>query len=494
MTYILAHDLGTSADKANLFDAEGNWLAGHSEGYPVDYPQAGWAEQDPDAWWRAVCAATRALLDRSGVSPRDIAAVSFSGQMMGVIALDAQLRPLRSAIIWADQRATAEAEFIAERCGADDVYRRTGHRVSAAYSAAKILWLRRHQPDLFAQARVFVTAKDYIALRLTGVVATDYSDASGTNLFDLEARAWCPDLLQALELDEARLPRPVPSSTVIGAVTAAAAEETGLAVGTPVVIGGGDGACATVGAGVVDAGDAYCVLGTSAWIAFASPRPLLDPQRRVFTFHHLLPDGYIPMGTMQSAGGAREWLLRAVSEPDESAVAQVEPGSKGLIFLPYLIGERSPWWNPQARGAFVGLTMNHGPAEMHRAVMEGVAFNLKLILEALSERAPLRSLRLIGGGARSAIWPRILADVFGVPLEIPALVAEATSWGAAVAGGVGAGVYRDWRIARVHTRVQTVIEPDARHQARYAELRPTFEQLYRALEPVYPHLHGEDAT
>lgn len=480
----MSHDLGTSANKASLFDETGALLASHSESYPVSYPQPGWAEQDAENWWRAVCAATRALLAQTGVAAHDIAAISFSGQMMGVVALDGMRRPLRSAIIWADQRATDEAKFIAERCGEETVYRRTGHRISPAYTAAKMLWIKRHQPDVFAATRHFVMAKDYIAMRLTDQVVTDYSDASGSNLFDLKAQTWCADFLDAIELDAGRLPSLAPSNSVTGQVTRTAAEETGLAPGTPVVIGGGDGACATVGAGSVDEGDAYCVLGTSSWIAFTSSQPLLDPERRTFTFHHLLPARYIPMGTMQAAGGAREWLTRAIGEAADETIAQVEPGCRGLIFLPYLIGERSPWWNPKARAAFIGLTMSHGPAEMHRAVLEGVAFNLKLILNALSAHRPLRALRLIGGGARSIIWRRILADVLGIPLEIPELLAEATSWGGAVAGGVGVGVYDDWSIAKAQTRIVAVIEPEAANVTRYAEICASFTQAYHALAPI----------
>ena len=481
MAYILAHDLGTSANKASLFDESGALVASHSESYAVRYPQPGWAEQDPEDWWRAICDATHAVLIRAGVSPRDVAVVTFSGQMMGVLPLDAALRPLRSAIIWADQRAVEESAYIAERCGADEVYRRTGHRVSPAYTAAKMLWLKRHQPDLYAQARYLVMAKDYAIAQLTGQVATDYSDASGSNAFDLQMRIWCDDFLESIGLDVARLPRLVPSSAVVGEVTPAAAEATGLAAGTPVVIGGGDGACATVGAGSVAPGDAYCVIGTSAWIAFTASQPLLDPQQRTFTFAHLLPDCYIPMGTMQSAGGARAWLARALGELNDEAIDQVEPGCRGLLFLPYLIGERSPWWNPKARAAFIGLTMNHGPAEMHRAVLEGVAFNLRLILDALSSHHQIHALRLIGGGARSAVWPRILADVLSRPLEMLELAAEATSWGAAVAGGVGIGLYPDWTIAKAQARVAAVIEPDPQRAADYTAISQNFVRAYQAL-------------
>lgn len=486
MRYILAHDLGTSGNKACLFDQHGQFVASHLETYGVDYPRAGWAEQNPNDWWRAICNSTRALIAASNITSRDIAVVTFSGQMMGVIPLDGQNRPLRSAIIWADQRAVEEATLIAERCDPNEVYRRTGHRISPSYMAAKMMWIKRHQPDIHAQTRRFLMAKDYVALKLTGELVTDPSDASGSNLFDLVRRAWCDDFLDELELDRARLPRISASTEVIGYVTRAASEETGLAVGTPVVIGGGDGACATIGAGAVDIGDAYCVLGTSSWIAFSSSQPLLDPAQRTFTFHHVMPMRYIPMGTMQSAGSARAWLVRAVGEQSDDAIAQVEPGCGGLLFLPYLIGERSPWWNPNARAAFVGLTMNHGPTEMMRAVLEGVAFNLKIIFDALSAHAPLHALRLIGGGARNAIWPQILADVLGVPLDIPNLTAEATSWGAAVVGGVGAGLYDSWAIARKHAAATVTVEPKAHNVRIYAPMFDLFQSAYSALEPMQP--------
>jgi xylulokinase len=484
MAYILAHDLGTTGNKANLFDESGALVASHLESYDVSYPRIGWAEQNPGDWWRAVRDSTRALLQASSVHPRDIAAVTFSGQMMGVAALDARDRPLRSAIIWADVRAVEEANLIAERCDADEVYRRTGHRVSPSYPAAKMLWIKHHQPEIYAQARRFLLAKDYAALQLTGVAATDYSDASGTNLFDLQTRTWCSDFLDRLEIEEAYLPRICPSTEVVGQVTQAASDETGLAAGTPVVIGGGDGACATVGAGAVNIGDAYCVLGTSSWIAFTSDKPLLDPQQRTFTFHNLHPSLYMPTGTMQSACGARDWLIRAMGEAPDEQIAAVPAGSNGLIFLPYLIGERSPWWNPQARAAFVGLTMNHSSVEMSRAVLEGVAMNLKLILDAFTRHTSFRSLRLIGGGARSRVWQRILADVFSIPIEIPELLAEATSWGAAVAGGIGVGLYHAWAMAKAQTRVREVIEPDPHNVARYAELSAVFTDTYHALEPI----------
>jgi len=488
MPFILAHDLGTTGNKAALFDGEGNLVASHLESYPVAYPQAGWAEQDPSDWWRAICLSTRVLLVEAHIQPKEISAVTFSGQMMGIVPVDSTGVPLRSAIIWADQRAVAEANWLSDRCGPGNIYQRSGHRASPAYLAAKILWVKNHQPDIYRQTGKFLCAKDYAIFKLTGHFATDYSDASGSNLFDLTQRAWSMDLLDAIGLDIITLPDVHASTDVVGEVTNKASEETGLAIGTPVVIGGGDGACAAVGAGVVAPGDAYCYIGSSSWISFASDAPVFDPQMRTFTFHHLHPRLFAPMGTMQAAGGARDWLLLHMGEIPDEEVSQIAPGSNGLIFLPYLIGERSPWWNPQARGAFVGLTMSHSRADMTRAVLEGVTFNLRLILDALeSQGANIPAIRLIGGGAQSPLWRQMLADVFARPVYILDLITEATSWGAAVAGGVGVGLY-DWNIAKEQARVKLAVEPDAAKAARYAELLPLFVDTYRALEPIYARL------
>jgi xylulokinase len=485
MPFILAHDLGTTGNKASLFDDQGQLIAGHTEHYAVQYAQAGWAEQDPLDWWRAVTTSTRALLAATRSDPADIAAVTFSGQMMGIVPIDAGGQPLRSAIIWADQRAVAEANTIEARCGPDNIYRRTGHRVSSAYLAAKILWVKQHQPDLYRQTKKFLCAKDFIGFKLTGKCATDYSDASGSNLFDLTQRTWSTDLIEALGLDVNTLPEVHASTDILGAVTREASEATGLKIGTLVVIGGGDGACATAGAGVIAPGDAYCNIGSSAWISFASTAPLFDPQQRTFTFHHLHPQLFTPMGTMQAAGGARDWLKQLSGEVSDAELAQVPAGCDGVLFLPYLIGERSPWWNPQTRGAFVGLTMNHSRAALARAVLEGVAFNLRLILDALeSQGAILPAIRLIGGGAQSIVWQQILADVFNRSIHLLDLSSEASSWGAAVAGGIGVGVYTAWNIAKARAEVKAVIDPIAANVAMYADRLAAFTAAYHALENV----------
>jgi len=494
---ILAHDTGTTGNKASLFDVQGRLLCSAFVGYQTHYPRPGWAEQSPQDWWQALCISTAQLLSESDCKAEDIAVVAFSGEMMSCLPIDAQGAPLRSAIIWADQRADAEAGVLAERVGREEIYRITGHRAGANYTAPKMLWLRQHQPDIYARTYRVLQAKDYLVYLLTGTYATDYSDASGTLLFDLAGRYWSKPILEALDIPIDLLPDAHPSAAVVGAITRQAAQVTGLVEGTPVVIGGGDGGCATVGAGVVRPGDAYNYVGSSSWISFVSRDPLHDPQQRTFTFAHLDPEYVFPTGTMQCAGGSYDWLeriLRGTAEESlyralDAAASEVEPGAQGLLFLPYLIGERSPHWNPKARAAFVGLAMTHGRAEMARAVMEGVAFNLRLILDAFRDQgAAITALRLIGGGARSHVWRQILADVLNVPILRPKLLVEATSLGAAIAGGVGVGLYSDYTVADQLIAVEEGEEPAPAAVARYEELYALFQASYQALVPVYEGL------
>jgi xylulokinase len=497
-TYILAHDLGTTGNKANLFDERGQLVASAFFGYETSYPQAGWAEQDADDWQRAVIETSKTLLAQSQIRPGEIAAISFSAQMMAGLPVDASGAPLRKAIIWADQRATEEAAFFTQTCGAETIYRRTGHRVSAAYSGPKMLWIKRHEPGLYARTRVFLQPKDYAAFCLTGQFATDYSDASGTHLFNLDRLEWDQEIMQAVGIAPTLLPPAFPSQRIIGQVTREASWLTGLAEGTPVVIGGGDGACATTGAGVVSEGDAYNYIGSSTWLSVASAKPLYDPQQRIVNFKHLDPALVCPMGTMQAAGGAYKWLsawLRGAGEAEniyqmmDAWAAQTPAGAEGLLFLPYLMGERSPYWNPQARGAFVGLSMRHGPGHAARAAMEGVAFNLRLILEALVEQGvQVRAMRLIGGGAKSALWRQILADIYELPILRPQLLAEATSLGAAIAGGVGVGLWPSYRIAHELVQALPAEQPNPATQIVYRRLYPLFQEAYRALEPIFPRL------
>jgi xylulokinase len=502
--YVLAHDLGTTGNKATLYDRRGALVGSAFFAYDTEYAHTGWAEQNPEDWWQAVCASTGALLRQTAVGAHEIACIVFSGQMMGCVPLDEQARPLRKAIIWADQRSVEQERWLSERIPREDVYRITGHRLSASYSLSKILWLRDHQPDIYRAAFKFVHAKDAIVARLTGAFVTDPSDASGMNLFDLERGRWSELIVEAAQLDPHKLPEVRQSIEVVGQVVPQAADEAGVAVGTPVVIGGGDGACAAAGAGVVDEGTAYNYVGSSAWLGLATPKPIYDPDYKTFTFAHVVPGMFTPTGTMQAAGASYQWTrdqlcpieLQAAADlgtsPYELMNAQAEKspvGANGLIFLPYLMGERSPRWNPRAKGAFIGLTIRHTRADMVRAVLEGITMNLRVIFDAFrAQGTRIDVMRLIGGGARGRFWNRIMADVYGVPVHRLATLEEATSMGAAVTGGVGVGLYPDFSIAASMNPVVDVIEPDAAAHTVYEQIYPVFEAAYGALVPVYDML------
>ena len=496
--YILAHDLGTTGDKATLIDTSGKPVASVFEAYDTAYPHPNWAEQNAADWERALIECTRRLLAQGAITADQIAVVSFCGHMQGALVVDAQGKPLRPAIIWADQRATRQANFISQVCGADAVYRLTGQRVSAAYTAAKVLWIKDNQPEVYRRIGYVLQPKDYAAWLLTGVFATDYSDASGTQVYDLQRRCWSEALLHAFGLRAEIFPPAYPSTTIVGRVTPQAAQNTGLQPGTPVVIGGGDGACATVGSATIREGDAYTYIGSSSWLALSTRTPVFDPLQRIVNFAHLDPTLYFSLGNMQAAGGAFDWLERllrdvGVTEPQHAALdalaGSAPPGAGGVLCLPYFLGERSPHWNPQARAVFAGLSMAHGRAEMIRAVLEGVAFNMRWILDVLrSEGIPIRSMRVIGGGMRSALWRQILADVYNLPLLRPHLDSAATSLGAAIAGGIGVGLFPGFEVATKLIPVEPAERPDPIRNAHYERMYPLFQQTYTSLMPVFDAL------
>lgn len=503
-TFVIAHDLGTTGNKATLYDREGRLVGSAFYGYGTEYARTGWAEQNPDDWWQAVCQSTHQLLQETHTQKTDIACITFSGQMMGAVALDERARPLRNAIIWADQRSLAQEAWVGERVSFEDVYRITGHRLSASYSLAKILWIRDHQPDIYEATHKFVHAKDAIVARLTGNFATDPSDASSMNLYDLEGDQWSGKILEAVELPAEKLPQIHPSVTVVGDVLPAVADDVGVAAGTPVVIGGGDGACASAGAGVIAEGSAYNYVGSSSWIAITTKKPIYDPDYRTFTFGHVIPDMVMPTGTMQAAGASYQWTRDqlAVLENDVAErlgisayelinlqIDKIPAGSDGLFYLPYLMGERSPRWNPHARGAFVGLTIRHTRAHMFRSVLEGITMNLRVVLDAFRNQGEtIDSLRLIGGGAQGRVWNQIMADVYGVPMHRLAILEEATSMGAALVGGVGVGLYPDFSMIHQMNEIAETIPPRAETQAAYEHVYPIFNQLYEALVPVYEEI------
>ena len=499
--YIIAHDLGTTGNKAALYDREGRLVGASFDAYETEYAHTGWAEQNPQDWWRAVCQSTRRLLAETGVGKNDIAGIAFSGQMMGAVPLDKQARPLRNAIIWADQRALEQELWIRERLSLAEVYQITGHRLSCPYSLAKILWIRDHQPDIYQAAYKFVHAKDSIVARLTGNFVTDPSDASSMNLYDLEKGDWSGRILDAVDLPVDKLPPIRQSIEVAGEVQASVADEIGVAAGTKVVIGGGDGACAAAGAGVIQAGAAYNYVGSSSWIAISTPKPIYDPQYRTFTFGHVIPNMVMPTGTMQAAGASYQWardqlalfehqaakaLGISVYELINLEVAQVDAGAEGLFYLPYLMGERSPRWNPHARGAFVGLTIRHSRAHLYRAVLEGITMNLRVILDAFRQQGTrIDAMRVIGGGASGRIWNQMMADIYGLPVHRLTILEEATSMGAALVGGVGVGLYPDFSMIETMNDIAATVLPDPNAQAVYDSMYPVFNKIYEVLVPIY---------
>ena len=502
--YVITHDLGTTGNKATLYDREGHLVGASFQGYDTEYAHTGWAEQNPEDWWQAVCLSTRLLLSETGVSKRDIACITFSGQMMGAVPLDKSARPLRNAIIWADQRALEQERWIGERLSFHEIYQITGHRLSSSYSLAKILWIREHEPAIYKATHKFVQAKDSIVARLTGSFATDQSDASSMNILDLNDGAWSGKILDAAELPVEKLPEIRQSIDVVGEARASAADDIGVAAGTPVVIGGGDDSCAAAGAGVISEGAAYNYVGSSSWIAISSSKPIYDPQFRTFTFGHVIPNMFMPTGTMQAAGASYQWTRDQLSLFEKETaerlgispyelinleVAQVAPGADGLFFLPYLMGERSPRWNPHARGAFVGLTIRHTRAHMYRAVLEGITMNLRVILDAFREQgSEINAMPLIGGGASGRIWNQIMADIYGIPVQRLAILEEATSMGAALVGGVGVGLYPDFSMIETMNDVAATVMPDEQARATYDKMYPIFNQLYEALAPVYDNI------
>ena len=498
--YLLAHDLGTSGNKATLFTPEGTLVDSVTVSYPVRFYNGNWAEQNPLDWWRAVCESTKALL--SSVSPGEILAVSFSGQMMGCLCVDANGDPLMDSIIWADMRASAQEQALKDKIDPAAFYRLTGHRLSCSYGIEKLMWVRDNAPDLYKKTACVLNAKDYIVFRLTGRLVTDYSDASGTNAFDLSRLCWSDEILSAAGIAPEKFPPAVASATVVGEVTRRASEECGLAVGTPVVIGGGDGVCASVGAGSVAEGKTYHCIGSSSWICTASSKPVYDPDMRTFNWAHAVPGLVAPCGTMQAAGASFQWLKNQICTEETARaketggspydlmneqIATSPVGSNGILFLPYLQGERSPRWNPDAKGAFLGLKLENTRADLLRSVVEGIGFNLKIILDIFRKELPIDEITVVGGMAKGDAVLRIFADIFGLPLVRPNYLDEASSMGAAVIAGVGVGVLHFSDIGRFLKR-DSEIRPDPSATAEYRKRLRVFEAAYRGLLDVFPML------
>jgi xylulokinase len=475
-------DVGTSAVKGLALNGDGTVLARAQADYPLSTPHIGWAEQDPADWWEATESVLEQLREAAGAP----AGIGLSGQMHGLVALDAQDRVLRPAILWNDQRTGAECREIEETLGLERLISLTGNRALPGFTAPKLVWLRRHEPDVYAKIARVLLPKDYVRLRLCGEHATDVSDASGTLLLDVAARRWSDEVLSALEFDPAWLPRVLESPAVSGHTPA----------GVPVAAGAGDQAAGALGVGVIRPGPVSVVLGTSGVVFATLEEFRADALGRVHAFCHAVPGVWHAMGVMLSAAGSLGWLRHVIAPemPYDALLAEAEgwpAGTEGLVFLPYLAGERTPHVDPDARGAFVGLSLRHDRGALVRAVLEGVAFGLRDSLELITELGARPSLgRVSGGGARSELWLQIIASVLELPLQRVA-VDEGAAFGAAIIGGVAAGAWPDVPAAVAATvELREQIEPVPEWIELYRAQRERFTALYPALRDLPPASAG----
>jgi xylulokinase len=487
----LGIDVGTGGTRAVLIDAEGGIAASATSHHaPFASPRTGWAEQDAGDWWRAAQEAVREVLAKDGVRAEEVSAVGLSGQMHGAVLLDERGYVLRPSIIWCDQRTDAECRALTESVGAERLIELTLNPALTGFTLPKMLWVREQEPEIWGRVRTVLLPKDYVRFKLTGGRATDVADASGTLLFDVAGRRWSKEMLAAVEMSEGLLPRVYESVEVTGTISADGARATGLREGTKVVAGAGDQAAGAVGMGIVRAGAVSATIGTSGVVFAATDRPALDPAGRVHTFCHAVPNRWHVMGVTQGAGLSLRWFREQFCaetgrDPYEELMeeaARVEEGSHGLLWAPYLMGERTPHLDPHARAALVGLTANHTRAHIVRAILEGVAFSLRDTFEIFKEmKVPVESVKLGGGGARSALWRQIQADVYGHEVET-VKAEEGAAYGAALLAGVGGGAWAD-----VDAACEQVVEVSARLSPR-PSIVELMNQQYQAYRALYPSL------
>jgi xylulokinase len=498
MTYLLGIDIGTSGAKALLMDERGAVVASATGDYPMSTPRPLWAEQDPADWWRATVEAIRQVL--AGRDPAQVVGVGLTGQMHGLVLLDERGEVLRPCIMWNDQRTGPQCEAITQRLGLPRLLDLIANPVLPGFTAPKIVWVRENEPDVYARAAQVLLPKDYIRYRLTGEYATEVSDASGTALLDVRNRHWSAEMLDALDIPHEWMPPVYESPEVSARISRGAAEATGLRDGTPVVGGGGDQAAGAVGSGIVRQGTVSVVLGTSGVVFAATESFLTEPQGRLHAFCHAVPGRWHLMGVMLSAAGSLRWyrdtfggeeMARAAASGADvydlltEEASRAPAGSEGLLFLPYLTGERTPYPDPDARGVFFGLTLRHGKEHTVRSVLEGVAYGLRDSVELMRGMGVrVDQVRASGGGAHSPLWRQILADVLDSEIVLTG-VTEGAPYGAALLAGVGAGVYRD-----VDEAVGAAIELTERVEPGpdrdvYSDYYQVYRELYPALAPQF---------
>lgn len=504
MNYLLGIDVGTTGAKALLIDHAGKVVASATTEYPMYTPHPKWAEQNPEDWWQACLESIKRTLHTlasGGAGPAEISGIGLTGQMHGLVLLDRDGAVLRPCIMWNDQRTSAQCAWITEQVGAQRVLQLTGNPVLPGFTAPKIVWVREHEPHVYAKAAHVLLPKDYIRYRLTGEFATEVSGASGTSLFDVGKRGWSQEMLDALDIPAGWLPDCHESPVVSGQISTAAAHATGLVAGTPVVGGGGDQAAQAVGSGIVETGLVSVTVGTSGVVFASTDEFKVEPQGRLHAFCHAVPGKWHLMGVMLSAGGSFRWFRDTLGQAEvdvaglmgrdpyellTAGAARAPAGSEGLIFLPYLTGERTPYPDPNARGVYMGLTLRHDKAHLCRALLEGVAYGLRDSLELMVDLGlETRQIRASGGGARSELWRQILADVFDTELVV-INITEGAAYGAALLAGVGAGVYSSVDEACEQTiKVVRRTDPDQENAVLYNRFYPVYRDLYAVLKPSF---------
>lgn len=500
-SYIMGIDVGTSGTKTALFDKDGRMLGCAAGEYPLYQPYNGWAEQDPADWWNAACMTIAEVLRQSGVKAEQIKGIGLTGQMHSLVLLDENGEPLRKAILWCDQRTAKECGEITRKVGADRLVEITANPALTGFTASKILWVKNHEPETYRACKHILLAKDYIRYKLTGVFATEVSDASGMQLLDVPGRYWSSEILEKLDIDPALLARVYESPEVTGTVTGRAAALTGLAGGTPVVGGAGDNAAAAVGTGVVRDGEAFTTIGTSGVVFAHSSKITIDKGGRVHTFCCAVPGAWHVMGVTLGAGLSLQWFkknfckdLIAVAEKENKDIydlmteeaESVEIGAERLIYLPYLMAERTPHLDPECRGVFFGLSAIHERRHLIRAVMEGVGYSLCDCAHILKEMGiHLQDMKACGGGGKSRLWRQMLADLYECPVttlqsdEGPAL-------GAAILAGVGAGLYESVEAGAEHViRIRASLMPVQDNISKYKNIYKLYQKLYNDLKDTF---------
>ena len=493
---LLGIDVGTSGVKVLLLDSDGRISANVTEEYPVSSPFPMWSEQEPEDWWQGTCKAIGKALAQAGIVADDVKGIGLSGQMVGLVTLDKNGEVLRPCILWNDQRSVNETEELTAKIGLDRILKETSNPLFATFVAPKLVWMRAHEPDKYERIRHVLMPKDYIAYRLTGHIGTEVSDASGTCLFNVRKRQWSQEMIQAMDIPEEWLPPCSESDELAGTVTSKAAQQSGLDAGTPVIAGAGDQPAQALGSGIVRPGLCSVTIGTSGVVFAQGPKHIEHPTGLLHSFCHAVHGQWYLMGVMLSAGGSFQWIRDTFSslapldyEKMTALAAKAPPGSEGLVFLPYLTGERIPHDDPRARGGWIGLTQRHGPEHLIRSVMEGITFGLFDSLNLMGDLGLLvEKVYASGGAVRSQLWLQMLADIFGIEV-VTTNIAEGAAYGAAMLAGIGIKRYANAiEAAEALVKVSKTVEPNQKCSQAYSDNYKVYRSLYPKLKETFSEL------